>query len=213
MSLSVSLFSQEIKVKEESERFSSGSNNAFSTIVYETQLDEVIKQWKDILKDFKHEKVKLSGDEIFGDNILIKDWGNNPVDIYTKFSENKNDKSITMYVAVDLGGAYLTSSSDKDKARFIEKKLKDFAFKLSKESVEKQVKEAEKLLTKLNGNQKDLENEKANLDNAIKSYNEKIKKAEEDIKLNAEKQAKKKEEIELQSKQVEAVKLKLSGIK
>ena len=76
---------QSISTSEGNEKFSSGSQNAVITTIYENSLDNVISGWKKILKDYKHEKVKEHDNEIFGDNILIKDWGNNPVDFYTKF--------------------------------------------------------------------------------------------------------------------------------
>src|ERR1700741_1320053 len=95
---------QKISVKNGSEKFSSGSQPALSTVIYEASLDDVQSKWKSVLKDYKNEKVKSSGNEVFGDNILIKEWGNNPVDVYTTFEEDKKAKTVTMHVAYDLGG-------------------------------------------------------------------------------------------------------------
>ncbi len=212
MAVSCYGFSQEIKVKEGSERFSSGSHEALITNIYENNLDEVTSEWKSVLKDFKNEKVKVSGDEVFGDNILIKDWGNNPVDIYTRFEENKSDKSIKMMVAVDLGGVYM-KGSDKDKQKYIEKMMKEFAVKMTKEPLEKNVKVVVAALAKLEDNQKDLEKENKNLKDDIENYKSKIKKAEEDIKKNDEAQAKKKSEIEAQKKVVDGAKKRLDDVK
>lgn len=212
LAVSLSLNAQEIKTREGNEKFSSGSHEAIITTIYEGNLDDVISEWKSILKDFKHEKVKASGDEIFGDNILIKDWGNNPVDIYTRFEENKGDRSIKMMVAVDLGGAYL-KSSDKDKQKFIEKLMREFAVKMTKVPLEKNVKVAVAALDKLEDNQKDLEKENKNLKDDIENYKSKIKKAEEDIKKNDEAQAKKKAEIDAQKKVVDGAKKKLDDVK
>lgn len=212
MAVSCYGFSQEIKVKEGSERFSSGNHEALSTTIYENNMDDVMSEWKSVLKDFKNEKVKVNGDEVFGDNILIKDWGNNPVDIYTRFEENKGEKTIRMMVAVDLGGAYM-KSSDKDKQKFMEKMMKEFAVKMTKVPMEKNVKLAAAALAKLEDNQKDLEKDNKNLKNDIEDYKNKIKKAEEDIKKNEEAQAKKKGEIEGQKKVVDAAKKRLDDVK
>lgn len=199
------LTAQKISVKDGSEKFSNGSHNAYTTTIYETTKDDVESKWKSFLKDFKNEKVKTDKGEVFGDNIVIKDWGNNPVDVYATFEEDKTTKTVIIHVAFDLGGAYL-SSSDGDKHRAAEKMIKEFAIKVTKESMADKVKGLEKVLGKLEDNQKDLEKDNRNSKSDIENYKEKIKKAEEDIKKNEEDQTKKKAEIEAQKKVVEEAK-------
>lgn len=202
---------QKISVKDGSEKFSNGSHNAYSVVIYETSKDDVESKWKSYLKDFKHEKVKSDNGEIFGDNVLIKDWGNNPVDVYATFEEDKASKTVTMHVAFDLGGAYL-SSSDGDKHSAAKKMLKEFAVKTTKESMEDKVKDQEKILGKLEDNQKDLEKDNKNSKSDIENYKSKIKNAEEDISKNEAAQAKKKGEIEAQKKVVDAAKAVMSKV-
>lgn len=205
------LFSQDIKVKESSGSFSAGSAPCLETKIYNNNINDVKDKWKEVLKDFKNEKVKISGNEVIGDNILIKDWGNNPVDIYTTFDE-KSDKSIEMKVAVDLGnGNYL--KNDRDKQKFIEKLMKEFAIKQSIEPLEKQIKEQEKLLSDISDKQKSLEKKNENLKKDIENYKEKIKKAEEDIKNNESEIEKKKQELATQQKALEELKKKKENIK
>lgn len=200
-----SVEAQKISVKDGSESFSSGSHNAYTTTIYETTKDDVESKWKSYLKDFKNEKVKSDKGEIFGDNVMIKDWGNNPVDVYTTFAEDKKTKMVVMHVAFDLGGAYL-SSSESEKHKLAEKMIKDFAVKTTKEALGDKVKEQEKILGKLDDSQKDLEKDNKNSKSDIENYKEKIKKAEDDIKRNEADQAKKKAEIEAQKKVVDNAK-------
>lgn len=207
-----SISAQKINIKEGSESFSTGKQNALTTIIYENTKDNVESKWKSILKDFKNEKVKEQKGEIFGDNVVIKDWGNDPVDVYTTFEEDKKAKTVTMHVAFDLGGAYMSSSSHKDKFSYVEKLVKDFAIKMTKEPLEEKVKDAEKALGKLEDNQKELEKENKNLKSDIESYKEKIKKAEDDISKNEQNQTKKKSEIEVQKKAVEDAKKLLDKV-
>lgn len=202
---------QKISVKDGSEKFSNGSHNSYSVMIYETSKDDVESKWKSFLKDFKNEKVKSDNGEIFGDNILIKDWGNNPVDVYSKFEEDKSAKTVTMHVAFDLGGAYL-SSSDGDKHSAAKKMLKEFAVKTTKESLGDKVKDQEKILGKLEDNQKDLEKDNKNSKSDIENYKSKIKKAEEDITKNEAEQSKKKSEIEAQKKVVESAKAVMNKV-
>jgi hypothetical protein len=197
-------FSQSINTKETNEKFSTGSQNAFVTTIFENNANNVISEWKKALKDFKNVKVKDSDNEVFGDNILIKDWGNNPVDFYAKFEEDKKAKTLKMSVAVDLGGTYLSSSTDKDKARFVEKMVKDFAVKMTKEPLTDAVKANEKQLAKLEDDQKDLEKDNKNSKEDIENYKKKITKVEKEVIDRDVDIEKKKGEINVQKKVVDA---------
>ncbi len=205
-------YTQEIKVKESSGKFSVGSAPCLETKIYNHTISEVKKQWKDKMKDFKNEKVKENSSEIIGDNILIKDWGNNPVDIYTSFDE-QSDKSIIMKVALDFGNNNFLKNNDRDKTKYIENMMKEFATKMSMEPLEKQIKEQSKLITNIEGEQKLLEKKNENLKKDIENYKEKIKKAEEDIKNNETEIEKKKQALSTQQKAVEELKKKKESIK
>jgi hypothetical protein len=202
---------QKIEVKDGSEKFSNGSHNAYTASIYETTKDDVISKFKSLLKDLKNEKVKTDNGEVFGDNIVIKEWGNNPVDVYASFEEDKSAKKVTIHVAFDLGGAYLTGS-DGDKHSYAKKMVKDFAVKTTKESMGDKVKDLEKVLGKLEDNQKDLERDNKNYKSDIEDYKAKIKKAEENISKNEADQVKKKSEIEAQKKVVEEAKNIMSKV-
>jgi hypothetical protein len=202
---------QKIEVKDGSEKFSNGSHNAYTASIYETTKDDVISKFKSLLKDLKNEKVKTDNGEVFGDNIVIKEWGNNPVDVYASFEEDKSAKKVTIHVAFDLGGAYLTGS-DGDKHSYAKKMVKDFAVKTTKESMGDKVKDLEKVLVKLEDNQKDLEKDNKNHKSDIENYKAKIKTAEENISKNEADQVKKKSEIEAQKKVVEEAKNIMSKV-
>ncbi len=203
--------SQKIDVSNSTQNFSSGSHNAYSTVIYGISKEDVETKWKSFLKDFKNEKVKSDNGEIFGDNLVINDWGNNPIDIYSKLDEDKKANSVVLHVAFDLGGAYL-SSSDADKHNRAIKMLKEFAAKTSKDGLNDKMKEQEKIFAKLENEQKDLERENKNAQSNIESYREKIKKGEEEIKKNEEAQLKKRAELEIQKNNVNAAKLLLNKL-
>ncbi|MDZ4664809.1 MAG: hypothetical protein SGJ15_08040 [Bacteroidota bacterium] len=195
---------QKISVSESTEKFSTGSKNAVTTTIMEAKLDDVISEWKKVLKDFKHDKVKEDNNEVFGDNLLIKDLGVNTVDFYTKFEENKKDKTIKMSTAVDLGGMYLKGGEHSDKIKFVEKITKEFAIKMTKEPIEQRLKDAEKDVAKQEDKLKDLEKDNKNFHDDIKTYNEKIAKAEKES-VGKEGDVKKKEgEVAVQKKVVSA---------
>ncbi len=198
------LNAQNISTSENTEKFSTGSQNAVVTTIYENKADEVMSEWKKVLKEFKYEKISDKGNELFGDNILIKEWGNNPADFYTKFEADKKAKTVKMSVAVDLGGAYLKSSSDNEKYKFVEKMVKDFAIRVTKEPITQAIKTNEKALAKLEDQQKDLEKDKTKLNETIEENKNKTSKAERDIMEKDVAQIKKKAEVDIQKKVVEA---------
>lgn len=211
IALSFSGFSQNITVQESKEKFSTGFQPSISTSIFGNNKSDVIDEWKKVLKDFKHEKVKDNDDEVFGDNIVVKDWGNNTVDFYTKFEEDKKDKVIKMSVAVDLGGKYL-DKDDKDKLEFVQKIAKEFAIKMTKQPLENEIKHASKLLNKSEDQEKKLNDDKKSLSNDIEDYKNKIKKAEEDIKKTEADQSVKKSEIETQKKALNELKKRLDAV-
>ena len=205
--------SQTIEVKEGSDKFSTGTQNSLSTTILENSKDDVESEWKSLLKDFKNEKVKNNNGELFADNIVIKEWGNNTIDIYTTFEEAKKTKIVKMHVAFDLGGTYLKSSEQKDKYNYATKMIKDFAVKMTKIPLNEKVKDATKLLDKSQDDQKDLEKDNKNLKSDIESYKEKTRKAEDDVKKNEANQVTKKAAIEAQKKAVEAAKKLVENVK
>lgn len=197
-----------VEVYESIEKIGHGNNNALVVTIYENSLAVVEKEWKDRMKDFDPEKNKLSHDELSVDNATIKEMGNNTIDIYCKFIEDVRLKNIKMIAAFDLGGAFLTSSTHKDKFEIAKKIMVDFATKLTKEAIEKQIKDELKTLGRLEEKEKDLEKDKKNLENEIKSQNEKIKKAEVGIIENEKNQQQKKKEIDDEKKIIELIKKK-----
>ncbi len=201
---SMSAVAQKVVLREGSQKFSTGSQNAISTTIYGSSKNDVQNKWKSTLKNFKNEKVKSDKHEMFGDNVLITDFGNNPVDIYTTFEENKKEMTVEMHVAFDLGGAYLKSSEQRDKYSIAEKIVKDFAVKTTKDVLMVNVKDAEKVQGKLENDQKGLEKENKGLQSDAASNQDKITAAQRDIITKNADLAKKKTEIEVQEKVVGA---------
>ena len=212
-SASLTAQNYDIKVKEENEKFSSGSQNCLSVMIYENETDAVDKEFKSLMKDFGYDKQNSDGDQHFYDNVKFKDLGNNPADVYTKVEKGKEPKSTKISVAFDLGGAYMSSSSHKDKYDYFKKMLNEFAVKLTKEAVNEQLKAANKVLSGFEDKQASLEKDNKNLDDDIKNYNDKIKKAQDDIAKNKSDIEVKKKEIEAQKKVTENLKSKYDSVK
>jgi vacuolar-type H+-ATPase subunit I/STV1 len=203
-------FAQKIKVTESDERIGGGNNPALVVNIYNSTADEVASKWKSLMKEYKG-KVKMDN-EIKSDNTVISTINdNNTIDIYAKIEKGK-DNELFLTVAFNLGGAFLSSSNNKDKLTEAKKFIHDFAVNVSKEGVIEQRKEAEKLLTNLQDEEHTLEKKQDRLvsntedyKKKIEEYKQKIKETEDNAAKNKTEQEKKKQEIEVQKKAVEAI--------
>ncbi len=210
-SITLFSFAQKIKVEEQNENIGGGKHNALVVTIYEASKDDIEKEWKSLMKD-NNAKVSIK-DEVFADNAVIKSInGNNTLDVYAR-AEKPNDKGeMKFIVGFDLGGAYLNSGEHKEAYKAAREMVYNFAVKMTKDAIGGQLKTAQKLLEKMQDQQKDLEKDKAGLEKDIESYKNKIKKAEDDIKTNLASQEKKKTEIATQQKVVDDVKKKSDAV-
>ena len=210
---SLQFFAQDIKVRESNESFSNGGHNALSITLYVTDANMVEKEWKSKMKDFGYDKSSEKSNEYFFDNVVMKELGNNTMDVFSKVTEQKGEKSVTLTAAFDLGGAYLSSSEHKDKFEYVKKMMHDFAVKITKEELDDQIKAAGKVLSTIQGKQADLEKDNKGLADDITNYNQKIKKANEQIEQNKKDIETKKGEVAAQQKVVEGIKAKKESVK
>ncbi len=207
--LSGNAFAQKIKVSESNEKIGGGSHNALVVSIYESSQEAIEKEWRSLMKDYDA-KVSTK-DGVFADNALIKAMGANTVDVYARTEKGKENE-VKLIVAFDLGGAYLSSSQHSQQYSVAKDIVEKFARKMTKESIEDQLKAETKILNKLISQEKDLVSDQENLANDIKDWKAKIKKAEEDIVKKKADQEKKKVEIATQQKVIDGVMAKQKGV-
>lgn len=206
-----------IKVNEQNEHIGGNKNPALVVTIYDATPEEVESKWKSLMKDNKA-KVSTS-DGVFADNAVISEInGNNTIDIWAK-AEKIKDGETKLTVAFNLGGAFLSSSNDKDKFNAAKKMVNDFAIKTTRDAIAGIRKAEEKKLAKLADEQRDLEKQQEKLTSNIEDYNKKIedykkkiKEAEDDKAKNKTEQEKKKAEVETQKKQVEVITAKENAV-
>lgn len=199
---SVTFGQRKIKVHEERESIGSGSNNALVATVYESTIDDIEKSWKKLMKDY-NAKVAMKK-EIFADDATIKDLSPNTVDIYS-FVRKSGDDEFEIVVAVDLGGAYLSSSEHSSKYKIMEKIVKDFAIQSTLDAIKDKQSAAQKILDGFTKEKDDLVRNKERLEKQIDDYKSKISDAEKEIEKNKSDQSDKDKEIENQKKIVEEI--------
>jgi len=214
-------FAQEvpkIEVIETKDILNKETRDVFAVEVYGTDKGLIEKTVKDAFKD-KDAKVSMKK-EFFADNAVFKSFGdNNTVDIYGKI-EPKTAASFLLSTAVDLGGAFLTKENGEEKTKAYKAFLYELAVKASKNAVLKEVKEAEKMLSKREKELKSLKENQADLEKDIKEREKNIEEAKRkieqdkiDIKSSIEKQGAKQKELEAQRDVVKTLQLKEKAVK
>ena len=138
--------------------------------------------------------------------------GKNTFDVYAKIDENP-DGGAFVSIAIDLGGAYLSSAGDGAKAKFIEVRLQKFGVKAAKNVVGEEVKEEEKILKERQKELEDLEKEEEKMEKAIEDYKKKIEETENSIEEGKKNQENKKGEITEQEEKVKTVIKKKEAVK
>ncbi len=210
---SLQFFAQDVKVRESNESFSNGGHNALSVTLYVTDVNMVEKEWKSQMKDFGYDKSSEKSNEYFFDNVIMKQLGNNTLDVFSKVTEQKAEKTVTLTAAFDLGGAYLSSSEHREKFEYVKKVMHDFAVKITKEAIDDEIKDASKVLSNIQSKQASLEKDNKGLADDITNYNQKIKKANEQIEQNKQDIETKKSEVTAQQKVVDGIKAKKESVK
>lgn len=209
--LVASLKAQKIEVHEQSEDLGKGKNNALVVTIFGADENDVQHEWKKLMNNYNAKKISNSKGIMFADNTVIKEMGDNTVDIYARFDVKKDE--INLVVAFDLGGAYLSSSAHPSQYKIAEKMLHDFAVKMTSEAINDKLKTQQKALDKLNGQEKDLEKDNKNLNDDITDYQGRIKKDQDAIVKNKDDQAKKQTEISNQQKVVDDLAAKAKEVK
>lgn len=215
--MAFSAFAQKIKVTDSDERIGGGKNPALVVSIYDATLDDVRSEWKSLMKGYKA-KVDMK-DEIFADNAIITTINdNNTIDIYAKM-EKAGDEETKLTVAFNLGGAFLSSSVNKDKFNEAKKIVNEFAIKTTREAIAGKRKAAEKVYGNLQDDQHDLEKKHEKLTSnvedykaKIEDYQKRIKEAQDEMGKNKADQEKKKAEIEAQKKVVEVITAKEKAV-
>lgn len=207
--LSILGFSQKIKINEQTESFGVGSKNAIViTIPYgnkdvvEKEVKSLLKSWDGKYKDSKNEFQCIQGG--------MKSLGNKLFDAYAKMTEDK--EYIQVALAVDLGGAFMTSREHSSQYKEFENAMKKLAKDCANKSVEKELEVAKEILEDLTDDQNKLIKEKTDLEKDIEDYKKKIAEAENKIKENGSKQERKATEISTQGTVIKEIENKLKSI-
>lgn len=205
----IRLSAQEIVVTEGKADLGGAKNPVLQVTIYESTENDVEKAWKSLMKGYN---AKVTSKEvIFSDNAKITELSTNTVDTYAMMSST--DEGVKFSVAIDLGGAFVNSTTHATYYDIAEKMVKDFAVDVCKKAVKAKYEAELAKQKKLENELKDLAKKKEKLANDITEWQKSIANAEKEIEINIKDQESTTTLIQDQAKVVEAVLKKLEGIK
>lgn len=200
----------QVEIKETSVNID-GSKNGFEIQIPYADKKAAEKELKDLFKGWKGSFSDKKG-IMKADDCKNKKMGENTFDVYGTVVENGEEGS-TAFVAVDLGGAYMSSGEHSNQFKIMEGELKTWAIKTAQNFVGEIVKEEEKNLKDRQKELEDLEKDQEKMEKEIEDYKKKIEENEKAIEQSKKDQETKKEEIKTQEGVVQEVIKKKEGIK
>lgn len=196
-------FSQnDIKVSEETQSFSHGSHNSIVVNIPFADKDLVLKELKSEMKSW--------GGKVDGKSDLVlkqgkmKETGDKPFDAYGKIV-GEGSGGIKVAVAIDLGGAYLSSREHNDKYSVFVKKMKAFASRTAAQAMNDKIATEKKIFAALEKDQKNLIKEKEKKEKDIVDAKKEIEDSEKKLVEN-------KSNTEAKSKELAVQKEKMAGL-
>ncbi len=192
---------------------SQGAHNGFTILLPDTNVKTVKNMWKDLMKNYssKVKSVKKSDDDLAAAASIATISGTGTVDVYSQIEDSGDNVSMTVWF--DMGeGTYLSSDEYPNSYDDAEQLLQSFGTSVRKEMTERELKQEEKNLKKVEGDLRDLAKKKESLLKDIEKFKKKIIEAEEDIARNEAAQEETKTRIEEQKETVSEVATKLQNI-
>ena len=208
--MAINTFAQEVLIKETNVNVD-GSKNGFEIIIPYADKKTTEKELKDLFKSWKGSFSDKKG-IMKSDDCKNKKMGENTFDVFGTVVEN-GDKGSKVLVAVDLGGAYLSSKEHSSQFKVMEGELKTWAIKTATVYIEEVEKEEEKNLKDKQKELEDLEKDQEKMEKEIEDYKKKIEENKKAIEESKKSQEKKKEEIKTQEGVLQEVIKKKEGIR
>jgi hypothetical protein len=192
----------QVKATEEAITFSNGTHNAIVVTVPNGTLEGVNDELRSELKNWSGKFDEKKG-EYTAIGASMKKMGDKPFDAYAKVIQNGTDVKVAF--AIDLGGAYMTSSDHSAQYKVMLDKVKEFSTKATSTSINTILKAEEKILKSLSKEQSDFEKD-------IEKSQSEIEKAKKTIEEEEKKIVDNKAALEKKTAEVKAQEQKISEI-
>lgn len=199
------------QVTEQNRRMSLGEQSALVLEIKDADVKTVETVWKDFFGKFGKEKKNRKADEWYITDAEISPLRySRTVDLYAQISGAGT--VVTVVTWIDMKGGFLSAAEYPKEYPAAVEMLQDFNMTVKRTIIENDLKEQEKLLSRLENEMKKLLRENDNLHKIIEDAKEKIAKAEADIQTNLADQDARKKEIELQKNTIDEVRKRLKNV-
>jgi translation initiation factor 2B subunit (eIF-2B alpha/beta/delta family) len=199
------------QVLEQKRRMSLGEQNALVLEIKNVDIKTVESVWKDFFGNFGRSKKNRKTDEFYITDAQIPALGiSRTVDLYAQISGS--DNNVTVVHWFDMRGGFLSAAEYAQQYPAAVKLVQDFNLEVKRTVLEADLKEQEKLLSRLESDMKKLMRDNESLHKIIEQATERIAKAELDIEQNLKDQESKKSEIETQRNTVKEVQQKVDKV-
>lgn len=205
----VSIGQDTITVAPSTEKMSLGYNSCVQAFIPEANALQIGKLWKKRQKE-QGFKVKKSSGELIIHEVFIKELSDSLISVYSTTEEAPQGTYLNVFYELEDG---FLRSEQREKYQYVENLIYQFALKGAKHTVNKQIEDSEKELSRLRKQQERLIREKEKLLQIIESCKKRILESEQNVIKNGEAQNKQQENISLQQANVEKLKDKLNKIK
>lgn len=192
-----------ISIKEENYSYSIGAKNSLIVTIPNTKKEIVEKELKTELKSWGGKLSGKKGEYSTFQSSVKKIFEGKTFDAYAKIFQAGTD--IKVAVAIDLGGAFLTSDQHPSQFNEMRERLYNFAVTAGTAAIKDDVKNEEKALKTLEKEQKAIEKSISSEQKNIESYKKKITDSEKKIDSNKEALLKKKADVENQGNKIKEI--------
>jgi len=188
-----------------------GTHPALVLEIKNADVKTVESVWKSFFGNFGRDKKNRKADEYYITDAEIGPLRySRAVDLYATISGS--GPNVTVVTWIDMKGGFISAADYPEQYREAVKLLQDFDLNVRKTVIEEELKENEKLLSRLDNDLKKLIRQNESLHKTIEDAKAKIAKAEEEIVVNLADQDTKKKEIEVQQKTVQEIVQKLKNL-
>lgn len=207
---------QEIRMHEDRMEINDGTHPVLVVFVPAGKKDEIEKRWRKKVKKWGNKR--NNDDPTFVDDAENDDITEDPFDLYARVKKTDKD-GVRLINAIDLGGAYLTSSDHPEIFENFREIVREFAVEKSIEAYEVRIEEESDKLDDIEDDHEDLQDEKEDIEETIeekKAVIEEAKEAIEDAKEDLEdlepNLKEKKKALEAQQEVIEKIRSKKDEI-
>lgn len=194
-----------VEVTEVRAPMSKGEQPGYQAQLYNTSVKDAMSTFEKRVKSLDPDDMTTRGNEVFVDNANIPEMSTNRVDIYATFAEADAGNSV-MTVFYDMGGAYLSKDLNAKNSNYAAGLVRNLGSAMSLDGMKETLDAQEGALRKMRNDQKDLKNDEEDLKKDLKRTQDRIAdNAQRQGDLNAQMELKR-EEVKNTEKSVKDLK-------